>query len=108
MQVISFIPKLSGFVIIGLIMASCSGGTSRNTGNSASSPTSPQSLTVMVPSLNYTGTVNRNTPISEINDARRQGESECRETYAPLTAELRTCLAEVTSAYNQGVNFINP
>ena len=70
-------------------------------------PTPPQTLTITVPSLGYVATIDQNTSLNEITNTRRDLASQCVQRYLPFSTQANTCNAEVTSAYNQAINFIN-
>ncbi|MEA5555908.1 hypothetical protein, partial [Nodularia spumigena] len=69
--------------------------------------TPPQTLTITVPSLGYVATIDKNTSLNEITNTRRDLASQCVQRYLPFSTQANTCNAEVTSAYNQAINFIN-
>lgn len=118
---------LFGFLLIGLMITSCGGGTSSNTpstgtsnntsggggGNATSQtppqdppPTSPQTLTVSVPSLGTSYTVTKTTTFGEINTTATQGAGECINRFGISQANT-ICQAEVRAAQSQAVAFIN-
>ncbi|QEI43680.1 hypothetical protein BMF77_04300 [Dolichospermum sp. UHCC 0315A] len=102
--------RLFGFLLIGLMITSCGGGTSSNTssgGGGITPPTTPQTLTVRVPSLNYAQTITKSTPISDITALRRDLATQCTSLEAnPFGSKAQACAAEVETAYNQAVAFI--
>ncbi|MFM5889421.1 MAG: hypothetical protein ACKOQS_14220 [Dolichospermum sp.] len=101
------------------MITSCGGGTSSNTptssgggntsdGGVVTPPTTPQSLTVRVPSLNYAQTITKSTTISDIVDARRSLSMQCASLETnPFGSKAQACVAEVKAAYDQAVAFIN-
>ena len=102
---------LFGFLLIGLMITSCGGGTSSNTTsqNPPQDPrqTNPQTLTVRVPSLNYAQTITKSTPIGDITALRRDLARQCTSLEAnPFGSKAQACAAEVETAYNQAVAFI--
>ena len=107
--------RLFGFLLIGLMITSCGGGTSSNTPSTTSQtppqdppPTTPQTLTVRVPSLNYAETITKSTTISDIVGTRRDLAMQCASLGAnPFGSVVQVCNAEVEAAYNQAVAFIN-
>jgi hypothetical protein len=120
MSAIFSTPRIFGLVLIGLMITSCGGRTSSNTSNGGGGDTSdtsnttvtpprrpPETLTITVPSLGRVATIDKNTSLSEINNARRDLSRECVERYIPFSTQANTCTAEVTSAYNQAIDFIN-
>jgi hypothetical protein len=114
--------RLFGFLLIGLMITSCGGGTSSNTPSTTSQttsqdgpqdrgqtppPTTPQTLTVRVPSLNYAETITKSTTISDIFAIRRNLAMQCTSLGAnPFGSVVQACAAEVETAYNQAVAFI--
>lgn len=112
--------RLFAFLLTGLMITSCGGGTSSNTPSTGTSSgtsnntsgggggnTTPQTLTVRVPSLNYAQTITKSTTISDITAARRDLATQCTslET-SPFGSKAQACAAEVDTAYNQAVAFI--
>ncbi|MDM3862620.1 MAG: hypothetical protein PT118_22975 [Aphanizomenon gracile PMC644.10] len=109
---------LFGFLLVGLMITSCGGGTSSNTPSTTSQtppqdpgrnppPTTPQTLTVRVPSLNYAETITKSTTISDISATRRDLARQCTSLGAnPFGSVVQACAAEVDTAYNQAVAFI--
>jgi hypothetical protein len=75
--------RLFAFLLTGLMITSCGGGTSSNTSsggggtNSGGGGTTPQTLTVRVPSLNYTRTITKSTTINDITAVRRDLATQC-------------------------------
>lgn len=109
--------RLFGFLLIGLMITSCGGGTSSNTPSTTSQtppqdpgrnppPTSPQTLTVSVPSLGTSYTVTKTTTFGEINTTATQGAGECINRFGISQANT-TCQAEVRAAASQALAFIN-
>jgi hypothetical protein len=111
--------RLFGFLLVGLMITSCGGGTSSNTpsgGGGTSSNTSsggggttptPQTLTVRVPSLNYAETITKSTTISDILATRRDLATQCTSLGAnPFGSVVQACAAQVETAYDQAVAFI--
>ena len=118
--------RLFGFLLIGLMITSCGGGTSSNTPSTTSQttsqdppqtppqdpgrnppPTTPQTLTVRVPSLNYAETITKSTTISDIFATRRDLTRQCASLGAnPFGSVVQACVAQVNTAYDQAVAFI--
>ncbi|GCL44274.1 MULTISPECIES: hypothetical protein [Nostocales] len=117
--------RLFAFLLTGLMITSCGGGTSSNTSsggggtnsggtnsggtNSGGGGTTPQTLTVSVPSLNYTQTITKSTTINDITAARRDLATQCTSlaiNLNPFGSVVQVCNAEVEAAYNQAVAFI--
>ncbi|MEE6162584.1 hypothetical protein U9R62_14835 [Cylindrospermopsis raciborskii DSH] len=93
------------------------GSTSSNTGGGTTqgggsvtpvqpTPTTPQTLTVTVPSLGYVQTIDKNTTLADITTAARDGAAECINRFG-LSSANNTCQGEVRAAQSQAVNFIN-
>ncbi|MCW9680676.1 hypothetical protein FJR41_007635 [Dolichospermum planctonicum UHCC 0167] len=116
--------RLFAFLLTGLMITSCGGGTSSNTSsggggtnsggggtNSGGGGTTPQTLTVRVPSLNYTRTITKSTTINDITAVRRDLATQCTSLGTnflnPFGSVVQVCNAEVEAAYNQAVAFIN-
>ena len=112
---------LFGFLLVGLMITSCGGGTSSNTssggggtssdtssgGGGITPPTTPQTLTVRVPSLNYAETITKSTTISDIVGTRRDLAMQCASLGAnPFGSVVQACVAQVNTAYDQAVAFI--
>ncbi|MDB9310170.1 hypothetical protein PN471_16325 [Aphanizomenon sp. CS-733/32] len=114
--------RLFGFLLIGLMITSCGGGTSSNTPSTGTSSgtssgtstgtssggggnTTPQTLTVSVPSLGTSYTVTKTTTSGEINAAATQGAGECVNRFGISQANT-TCQAEVRAAASQALAFI--
>ena len=107
--------RLFAFLLTGLMITSCGGNTSSNTPtssggggtNSGGGGTTPQTLTVRVPSLNYVQTITKSTTISDIITAKRDLAMQCTSLGAnPFGSVVQACVAEVDAAYNQAVAFI--
>jgi hypothetical protein len=103
--------RLFGFLLIGLMITSCGGGTSSNTTsqNPPQDPrqTTPQTLTVRVPSLNYAETITKSTTISDIIATRRDLTMQCTSLGGnPFGSVVQACVAQVNTAYDQAVAFI--
>lgn len=109
--------RLFAFLLTGLMITSCGGGTSSNTSsggggtnsggtNSGGGGTTPQTLTVSVPSLGTSYTVTKSTTFAEINRAATEGAGECVDRYG-ISQRNTTCQAEVRAAQSQAVAFIN-
>jgi hypothetical protein len=114
--------RLFGFLLIGLMITSCGGGTSSNTPstgtssktsdggggtNSGGGGTTPQTLTVRVPSLNYAETITKSTTISDIIATRRDLTMQCTSLGGnPFGSVVQACVAQVNTAYDQAVAFI--
>ena len=120
--------RLFGFLLIGLMITSCGGGTSSNTPSTTSQTTSqdppqtppedpgqnpppppppekPRTLTVSVPSLGTSYTVTESTTYEDITTATREGVSECIKRFSPNPINT-TCQAEVRAATAQALDFI--
>ncbi|PNK02273.1 hypothetical protein CEP10_14885 [Cylindrospermopsis raciborskii S07] len=111
-------------VLTAVMLTSCGGGTSSNTGGGTTqggggttqgggsvtpvqpTPTTPQTLTVTVPSLGYVQTIDKYTTLADITTAARDGAAECINRFG-LSSASNTCLGEVRAAQSQAVNFIN-
>lgn len=104
-------------VLTAVMLTSCGGGTSSNTGGGTTqgggsvtpvqpTPTTPQTLTVTVPSLGYVQTIDKNTTFADITTAARDGAAECINRFG-LSSANNTCQGEVRAAQSQAVNFIN-
>jgi hypothetical protein len=102
--------RLFTFLLTGLMITSCGGGTSSNT-SSGGGGTTPQTLTVRVPSLNYAQTITKSTTINDITATRRNLSTQCTSLGTnflnPFGSVVQVCNAEVEAAYNQAVAFIN-
>ena len=121
--------RLFGFLLVGLMITSCGGGTSSNTPSTTSQTTSqdppqtppedpgqnpppppppekPRTLTVSVPSLGTSYTVTESTTFSDISRAAKEGVDECLNRFG-LSQRNTTCQAEVRAANSQAVAFIN-
>jgi hypothetical protein len=114
--------RLFGFLLIGLMITSCGGGTSSNTPSTTSQttsqdgpqdrgqtppPTTPQTLTVRVPSLNYAETITKSTTISDIIAIKRNLAMQCTSLGGnPFGSVVQACVAQVDTAYDQAVAFI--
>ncbi|MBO1052866.1 MAG: hypothetical protein HEQ25_12965 [Dolichospermum sp. DET73] len=114
---------LFGFLLIGLMITSCGGGTSSNTpsggGTSSNTPsggggnttsqtqtqTTPRTLTVSVPSLGTSYTVTESTTSGDINTAATEGAGECVNRFG-ISQRNTTCQAEVRAAASQALAFI--
>jgi hypothetical protein len=112
--------RLFGFLLIGLMITSCGGGTSSNTPSTTSqtppqdpgrnppptSPTTPpRTLTVSVPSLGTSYTVTESTTSGDINTAATEGAGECVNRFG-ISQRNTTCQAEVRAAASQARDFI--
>jgi hypothetical protein len=110
--------RLFGFLLVGLMITSCGGGTSSNTPSTTSQTTSqdgpqdrgqtpPPTLTVRVPSLNYAETITKSTTISDILATRRDLSMQCTSLGVnPFGSVVQACVAQVNTAYDQAVAFI--
>jgi len=106
--------RLFGFLLVGLMITSCGGGTSSNTPSTTSQnppqdprQTTPQTLTVRVPSLNYAETITKSTTISDIIATRRDLSMQCTSLGGnPFGSVVQACVAQVNTAYDQAVAFI--
>lgn len=106
--------RLFGFLLVGLMITSCGGGTSSNTPSTTSQnppqdppQTTPQTLTVRVPSLNYAETITKSTTISDIIATRRDLSMQCTSLGGnPFGSVVQACVAQVDTAYDQAVAFI--
>jgi len=105
--------RLFGFLLTGLMITSCGGGTSSNTSSrdgvtNPPPPQPPQTLTVRVPSLNYAQTITKSTTINDIVATRRNLSTQCTSLGTnPFGSVVQACVAQVETAYNQAVAFIN-
>ena len=114
--------RLFGFLLVGLMITSCGGGTSSNTPstgtssntsdggggtNSGGGGTTPQTLTVRVPSLNYAETITKSTTISDIIAIKSNLSMQCTSLGGnPFGSVVQACVAQVNTAYDQAVAFI--
>ena len=103
--------RLFGFLLIGLMITSCGGGTSSNTTsqNPPQDPrqTNPQTLTVRVPSLNYAETITKSTTISDIIATRRDLTMQCTSLGGnPFGSVVQACVSMVETAYDQAVALV--
>jgi ABC-type glycerol-3-phosphate transport system substrate-binding protein len=106
--------RLFGFLLVGLMITSCGGGTSSNTPSTTSQnppqdprQTTPQTLTVRVPSLNYAETITKSTTISDIIATRSDLTMQCTSLGGnPFGSVVQACVAQVNTAYDQAVAFI--
>ena len=103
--------KLLGIILTGLIVTSCGGGTSSNTsGNTSSdrsSDTNPKTLTINVPSLGYSATLDRTTTAADIGRVRLELREQCRNIFSIGSRSQARCLNEVSEAAQAAVIFIN-
>jgi hypothetical protein len=103
--------KLLGIILTGLIVTSCGGGTSSNTsGNTSSdrsSDTNPKTLTINVPSLGYSATLDRTTTAADIGRVRLELREQCRNIFTIGSRSQARCLTEVSEAAQAAVIFIN-
>ncbi len=112
--------RLFGFLLVGLMITSCGGGTSSNTPSTTSQttsqdrgqtppptspPTPPRTLTVSVPSLGTSYTVTESTTSGDINTAATEGAGECVNRFG-ISQRNTTCQAEVRAAASQARDFI--
>ena len=112
--------RLFGFLLVGLMITSCGGGTSSNTPSTTSQttsqdgpqdrgqtppPTPPPTLTVSVPSLGTSYTVTESTTTADIGRFTNEGVSECLNRFG-ISQRNTTCQAEVRAAAIQARNFI--
>ena len=104
--------RLFGFLLVGLMITSCGGGTSSNTPSTTSQnppqdppQTTPRTLTVSVPSLGTSYTVTESTTTADINTAAVEGVSECLNRFG-ISQRNTTCQAEVRAAASQARDFI--
>ena len=93
--------RLFGFLLVGLMITSCGGGTSSNTPSTTSQnppqdprQTTPRTLTVSVPSLGTSYTVTESTTSGDINTAATEGAGECVNRFG-ISQRNTTCQAEV-------------
>ena len=106
--------RLIGFLLVGLMITSCGGGTSSNTPSTTSQnppqdprQTTPQTLTVRVPSLNYAETITKSTTISDIIAIKSNLSMQCTSLGGnPFGSVVQACVAQVNTAYDQAVAFI--
>ena len=104
--------RLFGFLLVGLMITSCGGGTSSNTPSTTSQTppqdppqTTPRTLTVSVPSLGTSYTVTESTTSGDINTAATEGAGECVNRFG-ISQRNTTCQAEVRAAASQARDFI--
>jgi hypothetical protein len=118
---------LFGFLLIGLMITSCGGGTSSNTPstgtssktsdggggtNSGGGGTTPQTLTVTVPLLGRSYTITKGkTTRDEIDSIAASDRISCDTTWGPVfpdppSATFRACTSQVNSAAQEARNFI--
>jgi len=105
--------RLFGFLLIGLMITSCGGGTSSNTPSTGTSSktsdggggTTPPTLTVSVPSLGTSYTVTESTTTADIVRFTNEGVEQCVERFG-ISQRNTTCQAEVRAANSQARNFI--
>ncbi|MFN6197280.1 MAG: hypothetical protein ACK4YS_01625 [Aphanizomenon sp.] len=100
--------RLFGFLLVGLMITSCGGGTSSNTPSTTSQDrgqTPPRTLTVSVPSLGTSYTVTESTTSGDINTAATEGAGECVNRFG-ISQRNTTCQAEVRAAASQALAFI--
>jgi hypothetical protein len=96
------------------MITSCGGGTSSNTPSTTSQnppqdprQTTPQTLTVRVPSLNYAETITKSTTISDIIAIKSNLSMQCTSLGGnPFGSVVQACVAQVNTAYDQAVAFI--
>ena len=107
--------RLFGFLLVGLMITSCGGGTSSNTPSTTSQnppqnppqdPRQPRTLTVSVPSLGTSYTVTESTTFGDISRAATEGAGECVNRFG-ISQRNTTCQAEVRAANSQALAFIN-
>jgi hypothetical protein len=119
--------RLFGFLLIGLMITSCGGGTSSNTPstgtssktsdggggtNSGGGGTTPQTLTVTVPLLGRSYTITKGkTTRDEIDSIAVSDRMSCDNTWGPVfpdppSATFRACTSQVNSAAQEARNFI--
>jgi hypothetical protein len=116
---------LFGFLLIGLMITSCGGGTSSNTPstgtssktsdggggtNSGGGGTTPQTLTVTVPLLGRSYTITKGkTTRDEIDSIAASDRISCEANWDtdPPAITFRTCRSQVDSAAREARNFIN-
>jgi hypothetical protein len=99
--------KLLGIILTGLIVTSCSGGTSSNASSDRSSDTNPKTLTINVPSLGYSATLDRTTTAADIGRVRLELREQCRNIFSIGSRSQARCLNEVSEAAQAAVIFIN-
>jgi hypothetical protein len=120
--------RLFGFLLIGLMITSCGGGTSSNTPstgtssntsdggggtNSGGGGTTPQTLTVTVPLLGRSYTITKGkTTRDEIDYIAASDRDSCDNRWGPVfpdppSAFFRACTSQVNSAAQEARNFIN-
>ncbi len=122
--------RLFAFLLTGLMITSCGGGTSSNPSsggggtnsggggtrggpNSGGGGTTPQTLTVRVPLLGRSYTITKGqTTIDEIDSIAVSDRDSCDNTWGPVfpdppSATFRACTSQVNSAAREARNFIN-
>jgi hypothetical protein len=110
---------LFGFLLVGLMITSCGGGTSSNTPSTTSQnppqdprQTTPQTLTVRVPLLGRSYTITKGkTTRDEIDSIAASDRISCDNTWGPVfpdppSATFRACTSQVNSAAQEARNFI--
>ena len=118
--------RLFGFLLTGLMITSCGGGTSSNTSsggggtnsggggtNSGGGGTTPQTLTVRVPLLGRSYTITKGTTTrDEIDSIAASDRISCDTVWGPVfpdppSVTFRACTSQVNSAAQEARNFIN-
>lgn len=121
--------RIFGFLLTALMLTSCSGGTSSNTGtgtpqaqtnnggdnttqaqnnNGGDNTTQPQTLTVRIPSLGRSYTVTKGqTTQDDIANIVVLERANCEAVFGSISSARSTCNAQVNSAAQQARNFIN-
>ncbi|MDB9456107.1 hypothetical protein [Dolichospermum circinale] len=98
--------KLLGIILIGLTVTSCGGGTSSNT-EGTSSNTNPKTLTINVPSLGYSATLDKTTTSADIGRVRTELREQCKNIFNIGSRSQARCLSEVADAAQAAILFIN-
>ncbi|MDM3846850.1 MAG: hypothetical protein PT120_25230 [Aphanizomenon gracile PMC649.10] len=99
--------KLVGIILTCLTVTSCGGGTSSNTSSNTSSDTNPKTLTINVPSLGYSATLDKTTTAADIGRVRLELREQCRNIFTVGSRSQARCLTEVSEAAQAAVIFIN-
>ncbi|MCZ2207990.1 hypothetical protein [Cylindrospermopsis raciborskii] len=109
MPMIFYTRKLVGIILTALMLTSCGRGTSSNTGGSGgtSSGTNPQTLTINVPSLGYSATLNKTTTAAYIGSLRLDLREQCKNVFNIGSRAQARCLDEVSEAVQAAAIFIN-
>ena len=109
--------RIFGFLLTALMLTSCSGGTSSNTGtgtpqaqNNNGGGNTPQSrtLTISIPRLGKSYTITRGeTTVEDIGSIVSLDRNNCKNIYAVGSRSQGDCLSQVDSAARQALTFIS-